>query len=80
MSGRNNTINLIKFFPTQRSVQWSMFINKANLFRFSHSKLKTFNAVSGHRSSSQEGKLEGLHATLLILIREQPLIKNAPCS
>ncbi len=44
-----------------------MFNNKANLFRFSHSKLNKFNDVNGHRASSQRASLKGLHAALLIL-------------
>jgi NADPH2:quinone reductase len=43
--------NLIKFIPN--SELCSMFNNKANLFRFSHSKSNKFNAVSGRRTSSQ---------------------------
>jgi len=43
--------NLIKFLPY--SELCSMFNNKANLFRFSHSKSNEFNKVTGHRISSQ---------------------------
>jgi hypothetical protein len=49
-----------------------MFNNKENLFGFSHSKSNEFNAVSGHKTSSQgrvSNKGKGLHATLLILTR-----------
>ena len=62
--------NLIKFLPS--SELCSMFNNKANLFRSSHSKSNKFNAVSGHRASSQRASLKGLYAALLILTREQP--------
>ena len=43
--------NLIKFL--HNSAVCSVFNNKANLFRFSHAKSNKFNAVSGHRASSQ---------------------------
>jgi hypothetical protein len=43
--------NLIKFLPN--SELCSMFNNKANLCRFSHSKSNKFNAVSRRRKSSQ---------------------------
>ena len=46
-----------------------MFNNKANFFRFSHSKSNELNAVSGHRKFPR-ASLKGLHPALLILIRE----------
>ncbi len=46
-----------------------MFKNKANLFRFSHSKSNKFYDVSGYRESSLRAILTGLNAALLILIR-----------
>ncbi len=43
--------------------------NKANLFRFSHSKSNKFNEASEYRESSQSSILKGLPAALLILTR-----------
>ena len=45
---------------------------KADLFRSSHSKLNKSYDVSVHRASSQRASFKGLHAALLISIREQP--------
>jgi len=64
----SNNTNLIKFLPN--SELFSMFNNKANLFRSSHSKSNKFNDVSGHRKCSQRASLKGIHAALLILRRE----------
>ncbi len=47
-----------------------MFKNKADFFRFSHSKSNKFNDVSGYRESSQRASLKVLYPALLILIRE----------
>jgi len=50
-----------------------MFNNKENLFRFSHSKSNTFNAVSVDSYELLRASLKGLYVTLLILIMEQLL-------
>jgi len=46
-----------------------MLNNKANLFRFSHSKSNKFNEGREHRESSQGASLKGLHVALLLLTR-----------
>jgi len=56
-----------------------MLNNKANLFRFSHSKSNEFNEGSGSRASSQGASLKGLHAALFILTRDNHSLQSMPC-